>query len=134
MKKELLRWYEKFELGHPQIDAEHRSMMEKINAFWLLLEEHADLPRLLGALHDIAGYAEFHFASEEGLMARHAYPSLDHHGEIHRNLLAQLSRRIGELQQARDYAIEAIKLYSFLVDWFVRHTTIEDRKLGEFLV
>ncbi len=133
MKKTLVEWYRKYELGHPQIDGEHRILLEKINVYWKLLEQNADFKNLLVALKDIGDYATFHFSSEEALMTQHSYPGLEKHREIHQHLLAQFSQRIGELGDASQDNIEAIKLYSYMVDWFIHHTTQEDRKLGDYL-
>lgn len=134
MKKELVRWYQKYEVGHPQIDAEHCTLLEKINVLWTILEECAGMPVLIDALDQIVRYTEFHFHSEEQLMAQHSYPDREKHERIHQHLLGQLTGRIEELHSSPpDNTIEAIKLYSFLVDWFVHHSTQEDKKLAEYL-
>ncbi|NGZ07668.1 MAG: hypothetical protein G8237_15095 [Magnetococcales bacterium] len=71
-------------------------------------------------------YTQEHFQAEEALMARHAYPDLEEHVVLHRQLidhLAALQVRVAARQ------VEAIvHLDSFLLDWLQTHINRDDLK------
>jgi hemerythrin-like metal-binding protein len=75
-------------------------------------------------------YAEFHFLSEETLMAMHRYPEGAAHAGMHAELLAQaaeFARRFGAGEE------NLPELVDFLGGWFIRHTQQSDAAFGRFL-
>ncbi|MBS4098296.1 MAG: hemerythrin family protein [Sulfuricella sp.] len=128
-----IRLIEKLEVGHPSIDAEHRDLLALVEGFRNQLEEDADSESLVLAIGEIIEYTRRHFANEEALMDECGYPEMARHVRIHRELLEKAAAQQEKVRQSRLINIEPIKLYSFLVDWFIRHVVEEDRKLADYL-
>lgn len=128
-----IRWEGKYEVGHQRIDFEHRIFLDLINNYRDKLEQGAGKESLLRILREIIKYAEFHFLSEENIMAEWRYPELERHAELHRHLLSEVSEKISGLDKLSMDGIEPIMFYSFLVDWFIHHTIEVDKKLADYL-
>jgi hemerythrin len=125
-----LTWEECFETGHARIDAQHRVFMDLVHQI-ADGQRRGDPPeRLRRLLDELRLYAEFHFVSEENLMADAGYPGITEHQEEHQRLMNRLRTRINE------YLFEVIDLgvlLDFLDHWFRQHTVDTDRALARFL-
>ncbi|HTH41252.1 MAG TPA: bacteriohemerythrin [Rhodocyclaceae bacterium] len=126
-------WRDEYSVSIGEIDAQHREMLGRI----------AELSDQIGrgnpeAEHTLAGLTEFirqHFATEENLMGRYAYPFQAEHLRQHQTFLRSLDEFKGEvacLAANRLYLLFRIQL--LLVDWQINHTTKSDLHLGHFLL
>ena len=125
-----LAWDNKFEIGHERIDAEHRIFLSLIRDLSIEAETGASKDRIERTLQEIYKYADFHFTSEENIMADVAYPRLAEHKHTHARLLAQCKNKVHE------FCADAQKpagIVTFLFQWFALHTTQEDKRIAEFL-
>lgn len=127
---EEFNWDPSLELGYGAIDDEHRIFHKLIVDFQEAVIHNAPKERLLHILEKIVKYAEFHFTSEEKIMADAQYPGLDGHASLHRALLAKVQDTFTQFQQDR---IDPDQMYVFLLNWFAFHTSHEDKKLVEYL-
>lgn len=131
MSEHHIHWSHEFELGIEDIDIQHHFFVNLINR---LIDELArpDVTAYRAALiSELNAYARFHFISEENLMARAGYPHLDEHRDHHFQLIEQLSAKQNRLM-LNDSAEEAEAIIRFLMEWFVNHTTREDRRFVDF--
>jgi hemerythrin len=119
-----LNWKEEYATGVEEIDLQHRYFMGLINRLSTELDGCVDEIYRKRLLNELVKYASFHFVSEENLMIKFAYPDIERHRMLHLDLIDKLSWQM----QSKSY--EA--LFEFLVDWFIRHTTEEDKHIGEF--
>lgn len=126
---QVLEWSDKFLIGIPRIDFEHETFFGLVSDFEKARLNNADKKQLLGILDEIALYAKFHFRSEENVMASLGYPGIKEHEEKHLQLIEDLSNKILGMTLG---SITAEATQNFLVDWFLHHTTTEDKKIAEF--
>ena len=127
-----LTWETKFELGVEEIDLQHRYFLGLVNRVSAELDHHYDQPYLLALFNELNAYARFHFISEENMMLKAGYPNLEAHRHHHRELIDQLNAREWKLR-TRPSDEEASNLVAFLKQWFLSHTTREDKQFAEFL-
>jgi hemerythrin len=125
-----LTWDHRYNLGYPKIDMEHRIFLGLVGNFKEAMTQGLSKDRLISILHEIAKYADFHFASEENVMADCNYPELAQHAGLHRELLKEVNSYYSRFNQDE---VEAKEVLEFLFDWFVLHTSTEDKKLAGFL-
>lgn len=124
-------WDPRLDTGHPDIDAQHRELLEAIHALHGALrrgEGKEGLARVLGFLRD---YTSVHFQQEEELMARSAYPDQLRHTQSHSDLVAQVDALLEELQAGAQTL--SITVIGFLKTWLTDHIRGEDFHLAEFL-
>ncbi len=127
----LITWTDALSVGNEEIDSQHKKLVQLINGL------HGHM--IAGDAHDILGkvldrmieYTAFHFATEEGLMARAGYPASAAHKEEHRKLVAKATDLRARFLAGKT-AI-TMETMAFLRDWLQHHIAESDKALGAFL-
>lgn len=127
-----IAWSPSFELGVEDIDLQHHYFANLINRLAQDFAVITDAKLRLSLLAELNAYARFHFVSEENLMARHGYPDADAHRALHLRLIDELSARETQMIMKNEPA-DAAAVLDFLVQWFLGHTTREDRAFADYL-
>ncbi len=117
--------------GIEEIDAEHRHLVECLNAV-LQANQNSDEPeRLMASLESLRDGTRTHFAQEEVVMRRLAYPALPAHRAQHDDLFAALRVLIDHFAESGEAQLSDETLVS-LKAWLLDHIAIEDKKIGKF--
>jgi len=125
-----LEWKNVYEVGNFDIDAEHKiflHIIQKINNAYV---QKASVSYLEALVAELIKYADFHFCSEENLMQAVNYPDLKYHREVHKKLMLKLKDVVNTVVYRY---IDFNTLIGFLYQWFVDHTTEEDKKLAVYI-
>lgn len=131
MVEKLPGWKKDYDLGIEDIDLQHRYFLNLINRLADELRMNTDPSRRAALISELNAYARFHFVSEENIMAKAHYPQLAEHRRHHLALISELNSKEALLKlEATDRRAEDV--IDFLLDWFLRHTTGEDRLFAEF--
>ena len=79
-----IEWLESFEIGHREIDQDHRKVLESLNQLMTASGEgrHADMFEICETFRHRLGS---HFASEEAILRDSGFSRLDDHAESHRH-------------------------------------------------
>jgi diguanylate cyclase (GGDEF)-like protein/hemerythrin-like metal-binding protein/PAS domain S-box-containing protein len=124
-------WNANFDLGIAELDAQHRRLVELINALAATITDGGTLPeidRLLDALKD---YAIHHFAAEERVLDRSSLSESEktRHRASHR----AFARRVQEIADTGAlHSVEtAERILEFLTSWLVTHMLVVDHRLVE---
>jgi hemerythrin len=129
----LVDWRPEFELGVPEVDAQHRRLVELLNgAFELTGERSGTADRVAAAVDDLLKHTLEHFADEERLMASATYPGLEDHKSAHRTLRKRAVELASALRQ--DGAPGAAELFYFLRGWFEEHIVGEDQRFRPWVL
>jgi hemerythrin len=126
----MLKWDQKYELGNEKIDLEHRLFLGLIVDFHDAATQGASKDKLIRILNEICKYGEFHFVSEENIMADYHYPEQKHHAQLHRMLLAEVNDKFSRFKLDD---MGADEVFEFLFEWFAFHTSTEDKKLVGYI-
>jgi hemerythrin len=126
-----MQWGPALELGHPQIDADHRSLVETLNRLRAALHQDPGQEEIQAVLVFLRDYAVSHFATEEGLMLQHGFPGAPAHFAAHADLVMQMSDLVADFRSGEARLTET--LLAFLESWLVEHIQGMDRELGGFL-
>lgn len=127
----LLRWTKEYEVGHDQIDNEHRGLFDCINRFHDAWSEKQDRRELSLMLSQLIQYAEQHFHNEEELMRKAGYPSEEEHARRHEELVETIFDLAQKLEnRAFNPTHETM---AFLRAWLSEHILHEDMLFKEFL-
>jgi diguanylate cyclase (GGDEF)-like protein/hemerythrin-like metal-binding protein len=126
------QWGQQFATGLPEVDAQHKQLVDIINQFGSLLSENViqieDVDRLYNQLAD---YTVYHFQEEEKLMsevkidARH----LNSHINVHKGFLDNVSSIYSgispeNLNQARSFL-------KYLTHWLAFHILGRDQNMAK---
>lgn len=115
-------------VGVDVIDAQHLELADAVSKLCKSLREGQAQSAVLGFFEDLKSCTEHHFATEHGLMVRHAFPGRAVHDERHRSLLRELREMKSELSEEG-----ALFLTDKLLHWLLEHILEQDKALGEFL-
>lgn len=91
-------WSDAFEMGDPELDAEHRAFFDIINALSEAVSAGTDAARLAALCDVLVEHSAAHFLHEEEVMARHGFGGLAAHRREHSRLLAYIRERAALLR------------------------------------
>ena len=124
-------WTSDIELGHPQIDEQHKRLLLLGEAVVKPLMDSAEHKPGLAQLQALIDSAEEHFAFEELLMHSVGYSEAEQHAKYHASLLTELRTYCSKAQQGQN--TNPVSLISFLWDWLSLHIDSTDRELVAWL-
>lgn len=132
MSANLIEWRDEFRIGLPEVDEEHRSLIDAINQLHRELVVGAALVRVTGAIGDIHAAIASHFALEEKEMMALRYDGYLAHKSDHERLLDELLDILDEVVATGRY--DPAILSARLSAWFVEHFRTHDARLHHWLV
>ena len=128
----LIEWREEFETGIPDVDHEHRELVDLINSLHDRIGERADRETVSAFLGEVFARISAHFALEETIMRKHGYDEYEAHKAEHERLLDDI-RDIMDDYEAGVYEDFEDRLASRVRDWFVNHFKTKDARLHKKL-
>jgi hemerythrin len=128
----LFEWKPVLSVNVESIDGQHQQLIALMNSFHEAHERQA-YPVAIGHLKKLAAFTEQHFADEERLMAKAAYPGLAAHREHHKKLLTSVGR-LAQEYIATPSAKSGEHLGKFLKSWLSGHILGVDKEYGPHLV
>lgn len=128
-----IRWSSDLETGIRAIDLQHEELIGMLNELDAAYSGGCEQFVLESVLQRLSAYAEFHFGTEESLMA--TLPRSEQHTEEHlrqhRGFIEQLSRM--RAASSQDAPQTTGILIDFLNEWLYEHILKSDRNLGALL-
>lgn len=119
------------DIGHEELDGEHRVQMDLISAFRDAVAEGRNKDEIDEILVHLVDYTKIHFMSEQLLMRLHAYPRYRDHLHEHDMMVEQIDE-LRERYRAGETVLSA-EIAGALAEWLVGHIRRTDRALGKFL-
>lgn len=119
-----IEWNEDMSVGHPELDFDHRRLVEIINRLGVASGQ-GNRQVIEFILDDLVNYTEFHFQREERIMTEHGFPDVERHCRIHAGFCRKIEGLRWEyFQGLREQPREEI--FNFLVAWLNNHILDED--------
>jgi len=128
----LIEWRSDFETGVPDVDHEHRELVDLINQLHDQMGGDAEPAEISAFLGEVFARISAHFALEESVMRKHQYDQYIEHKTDHEKLLDDI-RDIMDDFEAGKYAAYDEALSSAVRDWFVDHFKTKDARLHGML-
>jgi hemerythrin len=122
-----LAWSDDLDTGIPELDAQHRVMVDHVNR----LHDSAaadDTGELLTAMDALIECLRQHFVFEEKVLETIQYAGLAEHSEEHRRIIEKLGEYRKRLETAS--APEAEEIVDVLGPWVVDHIRHDDLDFG----
>lgn len=127
----LIDWSDAIAVGIPEIDAQHRRLVDLLNALHAVSAggNHGQTARILRELTD---YTVTHFAYEERLLEAVGYPDLAAHRASHAALVARVGDITARFEAGRT-KLDA-ELFTFLRSWLNGHIRGTDRHYAAYVL
>ncbi|UCD62798.1 MAG: hemerythrin family protein [Candidatus Zixiibacteriota bacterium] len=128
---EILTWHKSYNIGAADIDRQHRDIFRLINRVHQALASETTTEKTGDILTQLMTDVRGHFADEEKVMERAAYPLLPKHRQKHQELMATLKPLMARCGENGN--IVATRLLAFLKDWWQKHILEDDARIGRHL-
>jgi hemerythrin-like metal-binding protein len=126
-----LAWQDRFSVGVPEVDHEHRELIRLINLLHDALEQSQSAPRVRAALGEVHVAISAHFALEEKDMQAWGYAGYAEHKRDHERLLDELRDLMDGIEEAIPPDTNAFG--ARVNAWFETHFQTHDARLHGFL-
>lgn len=126
-------WSDDYLIGIADIDAQHRGFFKAVEQLFdgiLNCQGQYAVEQAIAFLRD---YANRHFQSEEALMARHGFPQLEEHSQLHVDFLDNLELLDDDLKVFGPTRHLAERVFELAQTWLVEHITREDMRFAAYI-
>jgi len=131
MKTQYFQWDDnRFSVKVKLIDDQHRKLFADISTLIHLLDTRVELSEVESVVDDLFDYIDYHFSTEEKLLAKH--PEFAAHHAKHLGFTEKIRELERQLLSANPEAT-ATNLYLFLGEWLQHHIQTEDRLYFAYL-
>ncbi|MBK3332908.1 hemerythrin family protein [Persephonella atlantica] len=127
----LIEWSKDLELGIPEIDRQHRKLVEMLNEFYTELEKGEKAEAVKHFLENLEEYLKYHLDYEERFMEEIGFPETESHKKVHqmfKKLYTEEKERFlkGDVKALRE-------LVAFTFSWLFSHIMKTDRKYADYI-
>lgn len=134
MEHQKIVWKNDLVTGIKLIDSQHREFIGLVNKILDSSMNSDDEQLIRKSFAFLRYYINEHFCVEEAAMAEYKYPHYAMHKNIHTCFREEFERLEGLLNSKTHVHDVLIKLNYLMVNWFVNHIRIDDKKLCEYLL
>lgn len=124
-------WPSAVELGHPEIDEQHKRLLLLASAVANPPVNSVDQKPDAAQVQALIEFAQEHFSFEEDLMRSVGYPEAERHAKYHVALLTELKTYWTKVDKGMD--TRPTNLNNFLWSWLLLHIDTVDRDLAVWL-
>lgn len=123
----LIKWKEEYALGIPDVDTDHRELIDLVNSLYDQLQSGRYDVTVIDFLGELYAIVSRHFYREEEAMNMHAYDQFEAHKADHEKLLDDINNMMYDFQ---DGVLEDDRVMAKLLDeWFSDHFETHDARL-----
>jgi len=123
-------WNNLFEFDVPEMDKQHRCIVEMMNRLVDSVESTDCKKEVLTLIEEAFQYVEKHFTDEEKLMADIGYPELEKQQKMHKAIVEELQGFNKSIESGETVPVKG--LIEELRELFKTHILVEDRRYGYF--
>lgn len=128
----LFEWKPLFSVNIQSLDDQHQRLIGYMNQFYEN-QRKGNLANAKTSLTSLVTSTRAHFAAEEAMMAKYAYPDLIDHAAQHKKLLETVERLVKQYQGTPNPAT-ADDLTAYLKNWLSTHILGRDQKYAPHLI
>ncbi len=121
-----LAWSEAYGVGNAMLDSDHRILINLLNQLHDAAETGQSREVVGTVVNVLAEYTEHHFRREEGILATAAYPHLDEHRALHRDLEGKV-RALRDRWNGGDRSALDEEVLMMLKKWLTDHILGADK-------
>lgn len=126
-------WSSDLVTGVDAIDNQHREIFNRVDRLTAACGDGKGKEEVLRLLLFLEDYVKEHFAAEEKLQLRHAYPEYPEHKAQHARFMTDLAKLDAEFKAEGATISLVIMTNKTLTSWLVQHITRTDREFAQFL-
>ncbi|NLL38174.1 MAG: hemerythrin family protein [Clostridiales bacterium] len=125
-------WTPNLSVGVESIDAQHKSLFEKVNDLFEAGKNKRAKETIGEMLDFLDDYTKQHFRDEEAYMAKINYPGLEQQKTAHKKFVEELSKLKQEYQQSGGNIALIINANQMILNWLTHHISNMDKQIGAY--
>lgn len=129
-------WKDTYELGVPQIDAQHKELFRRVEAFLQVLRSkdtwEDKLPKINETLEFMKGYVVEHFRDEEEYQKKINYPEYEAHKQIHSDMVGYVLEVSKQFEESNNDENLMQQFGGKLLAWLINHVAAEDQRIADY--
>jgi hemerythrin len=129
-------WKEKYNVGVPVIDQQHKELFERVTTFVETLRSQKDwsekVDQVNATLAFMKEYVVTHFADEEAYQRKIGYPGYEAHKKIHQDMVRYVGEVAAQYEQAGFVEQPMHQFAGKLLAWLINHVVAEDQKIADY--
>jgi hemerythrin len=133
----MIQWDEKYSLGIPSIDAQHKELIHIIDSLSDLLASGISgediYDPMIEIITSLTDYTIYHFKYEENLFEQYNYEHKIEHIREHKNLIAEIDNLDFDSIDD-DQVAYGKKVLKFLITWVFKHISGTDYLYKDFML
>ena len=128
---EILKWDKEFELGIPEIDEQHKKLVDILNSYYTELSHNTSKEEAVKHFfEDLENYLISHLRFEEEFMEKMGYQDLENHKKVHDMFMKLYYEEKEKYLKGDKKALN--ELVALSLSWLLNHIAKTDRKYAEF--
>lgn len=127
-----IEWTPNLSVGVSSIDQQHKTLFEKANQLFEAGRNNKSKEFISELLDFLDDYTKQHFHSEEVYMKSIGFPGFDDQKKMHTDFIAALAKLKKDYQESGGNILVVLNANQMVVDWLLKHISIEDKKIGEY--
>jgi hemerythrin len=128
----LMEWTDRFLIGVPAMDQQHRRLVEMINRLNEAIQLSRKNPAIPGILTELAECTKSHFEEEEKVMCECGYAGLEGHRDVHQKLLRDVALIMEKVKSGK--LAVSMSLVNFIQLWLEKHLVGYDQQYARHIV
>ena len=126
-------WTDSLAIGVTEIDNQHKEIFRRFDRLFAACSEGKGKDEVLQLIVFLEDYIKEHFAAEERLQMRHAYPDYVSHKSQHTRFIADVARLAAAFKDEGATLPLVIMTNKTLSTWLVQHIAKIDMEFASYL-
>jgi hemerythrin len=126
-------WSDDLATGVTEIDDQHKEIFSRFDRLFAACSEGRGKEEVLKLIVFLEEYIKEHFAAEEKLQIRHAYPDYASHKSQHTRFVAEVARLTAAFKDEGATLPLVIMTNKTLSSWLVQHISKTDMEFASYL-
>ncbi|SHJ39073.1 bacteriohemerythrin [Lutispora thermophila] len=131
-------WKDKYELGVPVIDAQHKELFKRVESFLQILRSgdswDEKVPKINETLEFMKKYVVEHFRDEEEYQRNINYPRYEAHKQIHDSMVNYVQDVSKQYEQSNNNEYLMQQFGGKLLAWLINHVAAEDQLIADYAI
>ena len=127
----IITWDDSLSTGIPNIDNQHKKLVELINKVGEAMKNSKGNEILLDVLTELLNYTKTHFRYEEQYMESIKYPKLAEHKEVHKMVTDKVADLYEKVKSGK--FVSTVQLSNLLKEWISTHILKVDMHYAKYL-
>jgi hemerythrin len=127
-----IEWTSNLSVGIASIDDQHKKLFDMADQLFEAGKNGKTKEFISEMLDFLDQYTKQHFKSEETYMKSIGYPDYENQRTMHTDFIAALTKLKKDYAESGGNIIVILNANQMVVDWLLKHISLEDKKIGIF--